>query len=134
MPALVKIEGIGEHYAEMLAQAKIGSTQTLLRRCSTRQGRKAVAKQSGVSSKKLLDFVNRADLFRVRGVGEEYSDLLEASGVDTVPELALRNASHLYETMIAVNEWKHLVRRVPAKKQVQDWVRQAKKLRRVIEY
>ena len=134
MPALVNIEGIGEHYAEKLAQARIGSTQTLLKRCSTRQGRKMIARECGVSTKKLLDFVNRADLFRIRGVGKEYSDLLEASGVDTVPELALRNASHLHETMIVVNEKRRLVRRPPARKQIDGWIRQAKKLDRAVEY
>ena len=134
MPALVKIEGIGEHYAEKLAQAKIGSTQILLKRCSTRQGRKEIAKECGVSTKKLLDFVNRADLFRIRGVGEEYSDLLEASGVDTVPELATRNAAHLHEQMLKVNMKKHLVRRPPAKKFVEKWIQKAGKLERVIEY
>ena len=134
MPALVNIEGIGEHYAEKLAQARIGSTQGLLKRCSTRRGRNDVARQCGVSTKKLLDFVNRADLFRIRGVGEEYSDLLEASGVDTVPELAVRNAQHLHERMICVNDKKHLVRRPPARKQISNWIQQAKTLDRAIEY
>ena len=134
MPALVNIEGIGEHYAEKLAQAKIGTTQTLLRRAATRQGRSAIAKESGITTKKLLDFVNRADLFRIRGIGEEYSDLLEASGVDTVPELAQRNAEHLVKAMAEVNERRNLVRRIPVEKQVRDWIEQAKSLDRVIEY
>ena len=134
MPALVNIEGIGEQYAEKLAQAKIGTTQSLLKRAATRKGRREVSKESGVSPAKLLDFVNRADLFRVRGIGEEYSDLLEASGVDTVPELAARNAKNLTAKMAEVNEKRSLVRRVPNEKQVADWVKQAKKLKRVIEY
>lgn len=134
MPALVNIEGIGESYAEKLAQAKIGTTQTLLKRAATRKGRTDVAKASGITPRKLLDFVNRADLFRIRGIGEEYSDLLEASGVDTVPELAQRNPEHLVETMAAVNRRKNLVRRVPGEKRVQGWIKQARKLKRVIEY
>ena len=134
MPALVNIEGIGEQYAEKLAQAKIGTTQSQLKRAATRKGRREVSKESGVSPAKLLDFVNRADLFRVRGIGEEYSDLLEASGVDTVPELAARNAKNLTAKMAEVNEKRSLVRRVPNEKQVADWVKQAKKLKRAIEY
>lgn len=134
MPALVNIEGIGEQYADKLAKARIGTTQTLLKHCATRQGRVRVAKESGVSSKILLGFVNRADLFRVRGIGEEYSDLLEATGVDTVPELATRNAEHLYEAMFATNQKRHLVRRPPALKQVQNWIQHAKQLERVVEY
>ena len=134
MPALVNIEGIGERYAEKLAQAKIGTTQTLLKRAATRQGRAAIAKESGITTKKLLDFVNRADLFRIRGIGEEYSDLLEASGVDTVPELAQRNAEHLVEAMARVNKRRNLVRRIPVEKLVRGWIEQAKSLERVIEY
>ncbi|APZ91750.1 DUF4332 domain-containing protein [Fuerstiella marisgermanici] len=134
MPALVNIEGIGEQYAEKLAQAKIGTTQTLLRRCATRQGRRQISRESGVSGSKLLAFVNRADLFRIRGVGEEYSDLLEAAGVDTVPELAQRKAEHLYAKMIEVNQKRNLVRHVPGEARVRDWIQQAKKLDRVIEY
>ena len=134
MPALVNIEGIGEQYAEKLAQAKIGTTQTLLRRCATRQGRRQISRESGVSGSKLLAFVNRADLFRIRGVGEEYSDLLEAAGVDTVPELAQRTAEHLCAKMIEVNQRRNLVRHVPGEARVQDWIQQAKKLDRVIEY
>ena len=127
MPALVNIEGIGERYAEKLAQAKIGTTQTLLKRAT-------IAKESGITTKKLLDFVNRADLFRIRGIGEEYSDLLEASGVDTVPELAQRNAEHLVKAMAEVNTRRNLVRRVPVEKQVRGWIEQAKSMERVIEY
>ncbi len=134
MPALVNIEGIGEQYADKLAQAKVGTTQTLLKRCATRQGRKQIAEESGVSSARLLAFVNRADLFRIRGVGEEYSDLLEASGVDSVPELAQRNAEHLLQKMLDVNQRRNLVRHLPGPTQVANWIQQAKKLERVVEY
>lgn len=134
MPALVRIEGIGEQYADKLANARIGTTQTLLKRGATRQGRKEIAKIAGVDGKKILSWVNRADLFRINGVGEEYSDLLEAAGVDTVVELAQRNADHLFEKMIEVNERRSLVRRPPALSIVKDWIKQAKKLPRVVEY
>ena len=134
MPALVRIEGIGEQYADKLANARIGTTQTLLKRGATRRGRKEIAMIAGVNGKKILNWVNRADLFRINGVGEEYSDLLEASGVDTVVELAQRNADHLHEKMIEVNERRKLVRRPPALSQVRGWIEQAEKLPRVIEY
>ena len=134
MPALVNIEGIGEAFADKLAEAKIGSTQTLLNRGSTRAGRKEIAQLTGVDSKKILGWVNRADLFRIRGVGEEYSDLLEAAGVDTVVELATRNAENLFAKMNNVNDRRKLVRRPPALSLVEDWIKQAKKLPRVVEY
>lgn len=134
MPALVKIEGIGETFADKLANAKIGTTQTLLKRGATRKGRKEIAQQTGVDSKRILGWVNRADLFRIRGVGEEYSDLLEAGGVDTVAELSKRKAENLYQKLLAVNERRKLVRRPPALSMVKDWIQQAKKLPRMIEY
>ena len=134
MPALVRIEGIGEQYADKLAQARIGTTQTLLKRGATRQGRKEIAKLAGVDGKKILNWVNRADLFRIKGVGEEYSDLLEASGVDTVVELAQRNPEHLFEKLVSVNDRRQLVRRTPPLSIVRDWIRQAQQLPRVVEF
>ena len=134
MPALVTIEGIGETYAERLAEARIESTQALLKRGATKQGRKEIAKLAGVNDRLILSWVHKADLFRIRGIGEEYSDLLEASGVDTVLELAQRNAKHLHAKMISMNQQRHLVRRPPALTQVENWVRQAKKLPRVIQF
>lgn len=134
MPALVNIEGIGKTYAERLALARVGSTKTLLRRGATRRGRREIAKITGVGGKLILGWVNRADLFRIRGVGEEYSDLLEAAGVDTVRELANRKAEHLYEKMNDVNHRRHLVRRLPPLSHIKNWIQQAKKLPRVVEY
>ena len=134
MPAIVNIEGIGESYADRLANAKIGTTQKLLKLGATRAGRKEIAEATGVDVRLIIGWVNRADLFRIRGVGEEYSDLLEASGVDTVVELSQRNARNLHDTMIDVNKARNLVRRVPARSLVEDWVQQARNLPRIVEY
>ena len=134
MAALVNIEGIGEAYADRLAAAKIGTTQALLRLGATRKGRREIAKLAKVTPRQLLGWVNKADLFRIRGVGEEYSDLLEAAGVDTVVELSQRNATNLYEQLITVNRKRQLVRRVPSESLIKDWIVQAKKLPRVVEY
>ncbi len=134
MPALTRIEGIGEVYADHLAAAGIGSTNSLLRKGATRSGRRAIAKQSGVRPAQVLQWVNKADLFRVKGIGEEYSDLLEAAGVDSVPELATRNAQNLWELLAETNETASLVRRVPSLTEVKSWVRSAKTLPRVVEH
>ena len=134
MPALVNIEGIGEAFADKLAEAKIGSTQTLLRMGATRKGRKQIADATGIDERMILGWVNRADLFRIRGVGEEYSDLLEAAGVDTVIELSKRNAGNLVEKMVSVNDLRNLVRRTPALSIVEGWIKQAKQLPRVVKY
>jgi predicted flap endonuclease-1-like 5' DNA nuclease len=87
-----------------------------------------------ISDKLILEWVNLADLFRIKGIGEEYSDLLEEAGVDTVPELAQRNPANLLQKLVEVNEEKKLVRRLPVLSQVEDWVKQAKDLPRIVEY
>ncbi len=131
---LMAVEGIGENYAQQLRMAGIGTTEALLREGSSPRGRAEVAERTGISGKLILEWVNHVDLFRIRGIGEEYSDLLEEAGVDTVPELAQRNAANLHEKIKEVNEQKALVRRLPSQSQVADWVEQAKDLPRVIEY
>jgi predicted flap endonuclease-1-like 5' DNA nuclease len=134
MTTLETVEGIGVKYAQQLRDIGVPTTNALLEMGSTPKGRDEIAERSGISGKLVLEWVNHVDLFRIDGVGEEYADLLEESGVDTVPELAQRNPANLYEKMVAVNAEKKLVRRLPAETQVEDWVAQAKKLPRVVKY
>jgi predicted flap endonuclease-1-like 5' DNA nuclease len=134
MAKLTSIEGIGATGATKLAKAKVGSTVTLLARGATSAGRKELSKASGVSEKMLLEWVNRADLMRIKGVGEEYSDLLEAAGVDTVPELSKRKPANLLEAMTVTNKKKKLVRQLPTEAKVTDWVAQAKTLPKVVKH
>jgi len=134
MAKLTKVEGIGEIYAQKLRGAGIATTQALLEKGASPQGRQEIAEKTDISEKLILEWVNHVDLFRIKGVGEEYSDLLEEAGVDTVPELAQRNAEHLYQRLVAVNREKKLVRRLPTQAQVGDWIEQAKRLPRVITY
>ncbi len=134
MVSIISIEGIGEVFAKALREAGISTTEKLLEAGSTPKLRKDLAQQTGISESLVLKWVNRADLFRIKGIGEEYSDLLEAAGVDTVPELAQRNPSNLYEALEATNVKKKLVRQLPNRVQVESWVDQAKALPRVITY
>ena len=134
MTKLIKIEGIGPVYGQKLAEVGIATVEALLEKGATPKGRDTLAEETGISHKLILEWVNHADLFRIKGVGEEYSDLLEESGVDTVPELAQRNAANLHAKMTEVNEAKKLVRRLPSQSQVADWVAQAKELPRKITY
>ena len=134
MSRIVEIEGIGPVYAEKLVSIGIKTTTDLLERCGSKKGRQEVAAKSGISETLILEWVNHADLFRIKGVGEEFSDLLEEAGVDTVPELAQRNPENLYNKMIQVNMEKKLVRRTPHLSEVESWVEQAKSLPRKIEY
>jgi predicted flap endonuclease-1-like 5' DNA nuclease len=134
MAKLEDVEGIGKVYAQKLAGVGVTSTQDFLKKGATPQGRKAMAEKAGVSDKLILEWVNHVDLFRIKGVGSEYADLLEAAGVDTVPELAQRRAENLHQKLAEVNAAKKLVRRLPVLSQVQNWVEQAKALPRVIQY
>jgi predicted flap endonuclease-1-like 5' DNA nuclease len=134
MTAIIKIEGIGKKYNEQLKMVGVTTTEGLLERGSTPKGRKELAEKASISEHLILEWVNRADLFRVKGIGEEYSDLLEASGVDTVVELAQRNAENLYKKMVEINQTKKLVRKLPSEAQVGDWIAQSKKLPRVVSY
>ncbi|MEL7296223.1 MAG: DUF4332 domain-containing protein [Pseudomonadota bacterium] len=134
MTKLTDVEGIGPTYAAKLTAAGCRSQEHLLEIGGTKAGRKKIAQDSGCTEKQILEWVNRADLCRIKGVGSEYSDLLECSGVDTVPELANRNAANLHTKMQEVNEAKKLVRAMPSASQVEDWVAQAKKLPRAVHY
>ncbi len=134
MAKLTEIEGVGASYAEKLQGAGVTTTDDLLDKGSNPKGRKEIAEASGVSEKMILGWVNKVDLFRIKGVGEEYADLLEAAGVDTVPELAQRIPESLHEKLTAVNQEKSLVRALPDAGKVSDWVAQAKELPRKITY
>ena len=134
MANIVDVEGIGPKFAEKLTKAGVGTTEALLKVGATPKGRKELAEKTGIGDALILKWVNHVDLYRIKGVGSEYSELLEAAGVDTVPELALRKADHLVEKMTAVNLEKKLVRKLPVESQVADWIAQAKKLPRVITY
>ena len=134
MAKIMDVEGIGPTYAAKLVAAGITKTEILLEKGATPQGRKALEEQTGISHGLILEWVNHVDLYRIKGVASEYSDLLEEAGVDTVVELARRAAANLYQKMVAVNAEKKLVRRLPTEKQVADWIEQAKKLPRAVSY
>ncbi len=140
MAAIDTIEGVGPAYARKLRQAGIRTCEALLKRGASKKGRKQIAEATGFSAATVLEWVNRADLMRVRGVGSEYSDLLEAAGVDTVKELRNRNAMNLTAAMVQANQEKialtgrSIVRRVPAISMVERWVEHAKQLEPVVTY
>ncbi len=128
------IEGIGPAYAAKLAKVGVRSVETLLKMGASDKGRKEIAKGTGITHTLILEWVNRADLYRIKGVGSQYSDLLEKAGVDTVVELSNRVADNLYAKMVEVNKAKNLVNGMPGVKQVKKWIAQAKKLPRLVSY
>ena len=134
MSKVIDVEGIGPTYAKKLVEAGIITTDDLLEAGSTPKGRENLAAKTGISGKLILEWVNLSDLFRIKGVGSEYSDLLEEAGVDTVAELARRNVDNLHIKICEVNAEKKLVRRPPTLNEVKQWIEQAKKLPRKVEY
>lgn len=129
-----EIEGIGPVTGEKFRNAGVKTVEDLLEKAKTKKQRKELADLTGVSESLLLKFANMADLFRIKGIGQEYSELLEAAGVDTVAELAQRNAENLAQKMNEVNESKKLTRKTPSVTEITDWISQAKELPRVLEY
>jgi predicted flap endonuclease-1-like 5' DNA nuclease len=134
MAKLEEIEGVGPVSASRLQQAGVMDTDALLKMEATPKRLKDLATKSGIMGTLILEWVNHVDLFRIKGVGEEYADLLEEAGLDTVVELASRKPSNLFAKLEAVNAEKKLVRKVPAETQVGNWIAQAKELPRVVEY
>ena len=134
MTKLVDIEGFGKTYAAKMEKIGVKTVEELLRQGASKKGRTALAEKSGVSDKLILEWVNRADLTRIRGVSTQYADLLESAGVDSVPELAQRNAENLQQKMAEVNTKKKLVRLVPGINSVSSWVEQAKKLPKLVTH
>jgi len=131
---MVEIEGIGPAYSEKLAAIDINTVEQYLLAAADRDGRKEIAEKSGISSKLVLEWANRADLMRVPGIGEEFSDLLEQTGVDTVNELKFRNSENLYTAMVEINQEKNLVRRMPSESDVEAWIESAKQLPVMLTY
>ena len=134
MTAIEMIEGIGEVYGAKLREAGINSVEVLLEKSATSTNRKELADSLEVSPKLILAWANRADLARIKGIGTQYADLLEAAGVDTVPELAQRNPENLHKALAEANESKNLVRKLPSAADVNSWVEQAKSLPRALHY
>jgi len=128
------VEGIGPTYGTKLEGAGIKDTDALLAACKTPADRKALGEKAGIEDGHILKWANMVDLYRIKGVGSEFSELLEASGVDTVPELAQRRADNLAAKMVEVNDAKSLTRRVPTETEVAGWIDHAKTLGRALEY
>lgn len=134
MAHLDTVEGIGPVYQQKLMNVGITTTDLFLERGRTPKGRQEIAAAADIDATAILEWLNRLDMDRIKGIGSEYADLLEWAGVDTVPELAQRNPENLYASLKEISEAKELVRRLPSAAQVADWVEQAKTLPRMLEY
>jgi hypothetical protein len=128
------VEGIGSANTAKLNAAGLQTTDDLLKTAGSPTGRKNLATNTGIDEKRLLEWVNRCDLMRVRGVGSEYGDLLEAAGVDSVVELGNRVPANLHSRLTEINGQRNLVRRLPTVSDVETWVVEAKKLDRLVSH
>ncbi len=132
--SIQQIEGIGSAYASKLARARIRTTRDFLKLCCNAKGRKQASLDTGVNEKLLLEWANLADLMRIKGIGPQYSELLEAAGVDTVKELSKRSAENLASKLKQVNAAKRLARITPAASMVANWIKTAKRLKPLITH
>ena len=132
MTLLRYIEGIGEADAQKLKETGIKSVEDLLERAGSAQGRQELAVQSGIQVDTLLRWVNQADLFRIKGIGAEYAELLEAAGVDSSIELARRSSEKLYQRLLEVNQARKVVHKLPTEFQLDQWIHQAKGLSKIV--
>ncbi|MGO9596654.1 MAG: DUF4332 domain-containing protein [Isosphaeraceae bacterium] len=132
MKNIIDIEGVGEVYAKKLQDAGIKTVEQLLEQGATPKGRDEIAAKTGISGALILRWVNHADLIRIVGVAEQFAELLEASGVDSVPELSHRIAENLHAKMVEINEKNNLVRRLPSVGQIGSWIEQCKNLPRAV--
>lgn len=131
---IIDIEGIGNVNAKKLVEAGINTVDDLLQKAKTPAGRKTLEETTGISGKSILKWTNHADLMRINGVGPQFSELLEAAGVDTVKELKHRVADNLQQKLEDINNKRNLVNRVPSVSEVQKMIDQAKELPAIMEY
>ncbi len=131
---IIEIEGVGDSYASKLIEAGITTVEELLEKGATAKGRQAIAEATGISPKLILKWVNHADLFRIKGIGPQFAELLEASGVDTVKELRHRKAANLAAKVAEVNESKNLSNRTPSEKEIEKMIEMAGELEPVVTY
>jgi len=132
--SISKIEGIGPVNKEKLSTAGVITVENLLEKGAGKSGRKEIAASSGIDEKIILDWVNMADLFRIKGIASQFAELLKAAGVDTVKELRTRNAENLYQALVSTNEAKNLTNAVPGLSKVTDFIEQAKNLEPVVTH
>ena len=126
MNSINSINGMTHTEATKLRRARVRTTATFLQIASTRSGRALLTKETGITSPKLLHWAKRAELMKIKNLGRDYADLLEAVGVESVSELKRRNPESLHEMMKNANQVKKIVDRMPSLKRVTSWIDDSK--------
>lgn len=129
-----EIEGIGPAYRAKLEEAGVGNTDDLLEKAASKKGRGALAEATGIEEKRILSWVNLADLMRVKGIGKQFAELLHAAGVDTIKELRTRNAANLAKAVADANAEKNLAKSVPSESQVAGFIEAAKAMEPMVTH
>ncbi|HEY7526451.1 MAG TPA: DUF4332 domain-containing protein [Candidatus Limnocylindria bacterium] len=129
-----EVEGIGPVFAEKLGEVGIVTTDDLLERGGKKSGRAAIAIETGINEGMILEWTNHVDLMRIKGVGSEFSDMLEAAGVDSPAELAQRNPVNLAETLAELDMARNTTRRIPSAEMVAGWIAEARTMERSVEH
>jgi uncharacterized membrane protein len=132
--AIAAATGLAYVDAGRLNKAGVAKVSDLLEQGATPQGRAELATATGLDEETVLLAVKRLDLMRINGVNVVYSALLHKAGVETVPDLARRNATNLTNKLPEVNETVNIADKLPSEVMVVGWIDQAKDLPRVIEY
>jgi predicted flap endonuclease-1-like 5' DNA nuclease len=131
---ITDIAGISPDVAATLRSVGIRTTAKLLEAARTPRARQQLALKTGIDEKRILRWANMADRMRIKGVGEDYAELLQAAGVDTVKELKYRNPAKLAKAMAEANARRKLVRVLPSDRAVVRWIEHAKRLQLKISY
>lgn len=134
MASIAAIESMDHRDATKLRKAGVRTTESLLKSGATRSGRRRLAKETDLAERDILSWANRADMMRIKGIGSEYADLLEAAGVDTIRELRRRNAERLLEAMTETNLRRRVIRRLPTDGMVRGWIEAAKELEPLVTH
>lgn len=129
-----KIRGIKAPHVTAIKAQRITNSQALVEAAKTPKARKALAAATGIAESTVLELANRADLARVLGIGEVFSNLLEEAGVDTVKELSKRKPDNLHAKLAEVNVKGKHAKRAPTLVECTDWVEQAKALPKLLTY
>ena len=135
MPSIRAIEDIGVRHQARLRAADLGSCKSLLEAGATKRGRRVISETVGVAESRVFEWVNKAALMRIRGISTQYSELLEAVGVDSLRKLRKSRITQLHKALIRANEHRRnpLVKRIPSQDQIKDWIRQAKRLPQAVK-
>jgi predicted flap endonuclease-1-like 5' DNA nuclease len=131
---IAQLDGIGPPLRLKLKAAGIRTAEKLLEHAKSAKGRETLAEKIEIDVKVLLHAANLIDRMRIKGVGQEYAELLEAAGVVTVNQLKYRSPAKLAKAMAEANAKRKLVRVLPSVPTVGRWIEHAKKLPLKISY